>query len=48
MKKIYEEPMVDIEKFQFVQVLGISRDDPTTDAPDPFGESDDQWLDPLS
>ena len=38
MKKIYEEPVVDIEKFQFLQVLGISRDDPSTDADDPFGE----------
>ena len=45
MKKIYEEPMVDIEKFQFVQVLGISRDDPVTDVTDPFGE-DPTWVDP--
>ena len=36
MKKIYEEPVLNIEKFQFEQVLGISRDDPITAAPDPF------------
>lgn len=36
MKKVYEEPVVDIEKFQFEQILGISRDDPSTAAPDPF------------
>ena len=36
MKKIYEEPVLNIEKFQFEQVLGISRDDPITAASDPF------------
>ena len=36
MKKVYEDPVVDIEKFQFEQILGISRDDPITAAPDPF------------
>ena len=46
MKKIYEEPMVDIEKFQFVQVLGISRDDPSTDVSDPFAGEDPTWVDP--
>jgi len=45
MKKIYEEPTVDIEKFQFVQVLGISRDDPSTDVTDPFA-ADDDWSEP--
>ena len=45
MKKIYEEPVVDIEKFQFVQVLGISRDDPGVTVTDPFGP-DDPWVDP--
>ena len=39
MKKIYEEPIVDIEKFQFEPTMaapGISRDDPTSSADDPF------------
>lgn len=27
MKKIYEEPILDIEKFQFEDILGISKDD---------------------
>jgi|GEM_PF-7076527 len=36
MKKVYEEPVVDIEKFQFEQILGISRDDPSIPASDPF------------
>ena len=40
MKKIYEEPVVDIEKFQFFQVLGISRDDPDVTITDPFGPID--------
>ena len=35
MKKIYEEPIVDIEKFQLQQVLGESQDD--NDVEDPFG-----------
>jgi len=38
MKKIYEEPIADIEKFQFEQILGISRDDPTSAMPDPFDD----------
>lgn len=46
MKKIYEEPTVDIEKFQFVQVLGLSRDDPSTDVTDPFAAEDPTWVDP--
>lgn len=39
MKKIYEEPMADIEKFQFDPTMvptGISRDDPPTGGYDPF------------
>ena len=40
MKKIYEEPIFDIEKFQFKQVLtGESRDDNIVT--DPFGDDDD-------
>lgn len=37
MKKIYETPELDIEKFQFAQILGISRDDPSEHQSDPFG-----------
>lgn len=39
MKKIYEEPIADIEKFQFeptMTPIGLSPDDPVTGAPDPF------------
>ena len=37
MKKIYEEPILDIEKFQFDPALvGLSRDDPEEPASDPF------------
>lgn len=35
-KKFYEEPEVDIELFQFVDVLGVSRDDPSEGEEDPF------------
>lgn len=41
MKKIYEEPIADIEKFQFeptMSYIGISRDDPPTGGYDPFDE----------
>ena len=40
MKKIYEEPELDIEKFQFepnMFGIGLSRDDPDKPEPDPFG-----------
>ena len=37
-RKFYEEPEIDIELFQFVDVLGPSRDDP-----DPSGEEDDPF-----
>ena len=42
MKKIYEAPELDIEKFQFQEILGVSNDDPNTShyAPDPFGDDD--------
>ena len=40
MKKIYEAPVLDIEKFQFEPTMvpgaGISRDDPPTGGYDPF------------
>ena len=37
MKKIYEEPELEIEKFQFEpHMQGISRDDPAEPEPDPF------------
>lgn len=39
MKKIYEEPVLDIEKFQFEQILGVSQDDNIIT--DPFGDDDD-------
>lgn len=37
-KKFYEEPEIDIEKFQFEDVLGESRDDPPSEfePDDPF------------
>ncbi len=40
MKKIYEEPELDIEKFQFepnMNGAGLSRDDPGEGEYDPFG-----------
>lgn len=37
-KKFYEKPEVDIELFQFVDVLGVSRDDP-----DPSHEEEDPF-----
>lgn len=37
-RKFYEEPEIDIELFQFVDVLGASRDDP-----DPSDEEDDPF-----
>ena len=39
MRKIYEEPILDIEKFQFEQILGVSKDDNIVT--DPFGDDDD-------
>lgn len=36
MKKTYVEPMIEIEKFQFEDILGVSRDDPVTAVTDPF------------
>lgn len=36
MRKVYEEPVIDIEQFQFEDVMGVSRDDPTTAVEDPF------------